>query len=349
MSTAAAKQSEELKQHAKDQEWWWVAEKSRSKRLDYLRKAVWKKGAIGGAYNPGIKIDIERPLLFTEAWKENDRDPQMLRKAKALANVLENKTIFITDHAQLVGYAGGLPNSLQWCVEGASMVNEEVYNEAGVIPEPQEESLKTIAELTDYWGGKTSIDRLGRVLDPEDLVKFMSGVIGWGTPTSAYGYAGKDYEYILTGKRGFEDIINEIDGHMDAAEKKTSGNPGPDLLPLYDKMLNWEAMQIILEACIKHSERYARLARIIAENFESDPKRKEELLRISETCEQVPAKTPRNLQESFQLGHFIQIFTRHEAFEGAMPCRPDYYHGPYYDKDVNIDKRLTKEEALDLV
>ncbi|MFZ2633635.1 MAG: pyruvate formate lyase family protein, partial [Desulfosalsimonadaceae bacterium] len=95
--------------------------------------------------------------------------------------------------------------------------------------------------------------------------------------------------------------------------------------------------------------RYARLARIIAENFESDPKRKEELLRISETCEQVPAKTPRNLQESFQLGHFIQILTRHEAFEGAMPCRPDYYHGPYYDKDVNIDKRLTKEEALDLV
>ncbi|MFZ2634649.1 MAG: pyruvate formate lyase family protein, partial [Desulfosalsimonadaceae bacterium] len=50
------------------------------------------------------------------------------------------------------------------------------------------------------------------------------------------------------------------------------------------------------EACIILAERYARLARIIAENFESDPKRKEELLRISETCEQVPAKTPRNLQ-----------------------------------------------------
>ena len=349
MAKLATKQSEELEEHEKAQEWWWVAEQLRSNRLDYLRKAVWKKGAIGGAYNPGIKIDIECPTLLTEGWKENDRDPQMLRKAKALANVLEKKTIFITDHAQLVGYAGSLPNTLQWCVEGASVVNEEVYNEAGLTPEPQEESLKTIAELADYWGGKTAIDRLGRVLAPEDLVKFMSGVIGWGTPSSAYGYAGKDYEYILTGKRGFEDIIEEINNHLDEAEKRTSGNPGPDILPLYDKMLNWEAMQIVLEASINHAKRYARLARIIAENFESDPKRKEELLRISETCEQVPAKPPRNLQESFQLGHFIQILARHEAIEGAMPCRPDYYHGPYYDKDVNIDKRLTKEDALDLV
>jgi formate C-acetyltransferase/benzylsuccinate synthase len=346
MATVAAK---ELKKHDKDQEWWWVAEKTRSKRLDYLRKAVWKKGAIGGAYNPGIKIDLERPGLFTEAWKENDRDPQMLRKAKALANVLENKTIFITDHAQLVGYAGSLPNTLNWFVEGSSIVNEEVYNEPGIVPEPQEASLKTAAELTDYWGGKTAVDKLGRVLDPEDTVKFMSGVLGWGVPSSAYGYSGKDYEYILTGKRGFEDIIEELDGYMDAAEKKTSGNPGPDILPLYDKMLNWEAMQIILEACITLAERYARLARIIAENFETDPKRKEELMRISETCEQVPAKAPRNLQESFQMDHFIQTLARTEAYEGAWPARPDYYHGPFYDKDVNIEKRLTKEEALDLV
>ncbi|GAB6162499.1 hypothetical protein JCM12298_16580 [Desulfothermus naphthae] len=59
----------------KEQKWWFVAEKKRSKRLDYLRKAVWKKGAIGGNYNPGIKIDLERPILLTEAWKENEHDP----------------------------------------------------------------------------------------------------------------------------------------------------------------------------------------------------------------------------------------------------------------------------------
>ena len=226
---------------------------------------------------------------------------------------------------------------------------EELYNEPGIHEEPEEESLKKVAELCSKWAGEAAIDKLARLLDPEDAVKFMSGAIGWGTPTSAYGYSGKDYEYYMTGKRGFEDIIQEIDVRIEEAEEKTIGKPGPDILPLYKKIQNWDAMKLVLEAAIRYARRYARLARIVAENFESDPQRREELLRIAETCEQVPAKPPRNLQESLQLDHFVQVLVRFEAFEGAWPARPDYYHGPYYDKDVNVDKRLSKEEALDLV
>jgi len=346
----AALRKEDVVNMEKEGAWWWLAEKRRSSRLDYLRKAVWKKGALGGEYAPGIKANLERPILFTENWKENEHDPRMLRKAKALAHVLDNMTIFIIDHAQLVGYVGGdAPNKIEWYCEGASMINEEIYNEHGIIPEPEEESLKIMAEINDYWAGNTSIDKLSRLLDPEDAVKFLSGAIGWGTPSSAYGYAGKNYEYWLTGERGFEDIIAEIDRKIAEAEEKTTGTPGPDILPLYDKLQNWDAMKLILEAAIRYARRYARLARIVAENFEADPKRKEELLRVAETCERVPAKPQRNLQESFQYDHFVQVINYIEAYPGSWPARPDYYHGPWYDKDVNIDKRLTKEEAMDLV
>ena len=347
----SAQFQKQIEEFEKKQEWWWAAEKQRSQRLDYLRKAVWKKGAIGGNYNPGIKIDMELATLFTDTYFSDDakHDEQMMRKAKALAHVLDNIPIFITDRAQLVGYVGSAPHTIAWRVDGASMVNEEVYNEPGIHEEPEDESLKKVAELCGKWAGEAAIDKLARLLDPEDAVKFMSGAIGWGTPTSAFGYSGKDYEYFMTGKRGFEDIIKEIDANLEAAEEKTIGVPGPDLLPLYKKIQNWDAMKLVLEAAIRFANRYARLARIVAENFESDPQRKEELLRIAETCEQVPARPPRNLQESLQLDHFVQVLVRFEAYEGAWPARPDYYHGPYYDKDVNIEKRLTKEEALDLV
>ncbi|MDY6934630.1 MAG: hypothetical protein SVZ03_10475 [Spirochaetota bacterium] len=77
-----------------NREWWWVAEKRRSKRLDYLRKAVWKKGAVGGIYSPGVKIDLERAGLFTKSWKETEDEPIMMRRAKAVANVLDNIIIF---------------------------------------------------------------------------------------------------------------------------------------------------------------------------------------------------------------------------------------------------------------
>ncbi|HLE56298.1 MAG TPA: pyruvate formate lyase family protein, partial [Rhodothermia bacterium] len=259
-------------------------------------------------------------------------------------------TIFITDQAQLVGYVGSGPHKMIWRIDGASMLNKEIYNEPGIHEEPEEESLKKTAELISKWAGEAAVDKLAKLLDPEDAVKFMSGAIGWGTPSSAAAtYSTKDYEYFMTGKRGFEEIIQEIDARIADAEEKTTGLPGPEILPLYSKIQNWEAMKLILEAAIRYANRYARLARIVAENFESDPKRKEELLRVAETCERVPAKTPRTLQESFQLDHFVQVINRIEAQEGAWPARPDYYHGPYYDKDVNVDKRLTKEQALDLV
>ncbi|MEZ4602923.1 MAG: pyruvate formate lyase family protein [Desulfobacterales bacterium] len=86
------------------------------------------------------------------------------------------------------------------------------------------------------------------------------------------------------------------------------------------------------------------MARINAENLEDDPSEKKNP-EIAETCERVPAKLLRTLQESFQYDIFIQMMSRTEA-TGAWPARPDYYHGPYYDKDVNINKTLTKEESL---
>ncbi|MDD5524589.1 MAG: pyruvate formate lyase family protein [Smithella sp.] len=341
-----------IKELEKNQEWWRVAEQKRSKRLDYLRKAVWKKGAVGGLYAPGIKVDLERAGLFTEGYFANLNDPGMVRHAKAVANVLDNIPIFITDQAQLVGYVGSAPHTISWLIEGGSLLNEEVYNEPGIAPEPEAESLKKMAAMMDKWNGYSVQDRfIPYVLSfaAEEGVKLLSGAVGWGLPISISGYNGKDYEYILTAKRGFEDIIAEIDRRQEDMKDKARKKAGPEYLHVGSRMMNWEGMKIALQAVIRYANRYARLAKIVAENYETDPKRREELLRIAETCERVPAKPQRNLQESLQFDHFLQVVERFESGGGAWPSRPDYYHGSWYDKDVNIDKRLTKEEALDLV
>lgn len=341
-----------IKELEEKQEWWWVAEKKRSARLDYLRKAMWKKGAIGGLYPQGLYVDLERPVLQTEKAKELERspDPYVMKFAQILAHVLDNKTIFITDHAQLVGYLGSAPNMISWDPTLAAVLNHEVVNDPTCLPEPLEESLKIISEVADYWAGKSDLDKIMPYLDLDDAMKVLSGAIGWGVPLSRGGYSGKDYEYIMTGTHAFEDIIEDLDRRIDEADAKAH-EPGAskEISDLYDKINMWEAMKIALEAGIRHAKRHARLARIIAEHFETDNDRREELLKIAETCERVPAKPPRILQESLQYDLFIQLFSRNEAIEGAWPARPDYYHGPYYEKEVDIDRTLTKEEALDLV
>lgn len=343
--------AETLKEFEQKQEWWWAAEKKRSRRLDYLRKAMWKKGAIGGLYPAGLYIDLERPVMQTEKAKELEYspDPYVIKFAKILAHVLDNKTIFITDHSQLVGYLGSLPNMITWDPTLAAILNHEVVNDPTSIPEPMDESLKIISEVTGYWAGKSDLDKILPHMDLDDAMKVLSGAVGWGVPLSRGGYSGKDYEYIMTGVRAFEDIIAELDRKIDEADEKAH-EPGAtrEICDLYDKMNMWEAMKITLEAGIRYGKRYARLAKIIAENFEADNDRRQELLQIAEVCERVPAKPPRTLQESLQYDLFIQLFSRNEAIEGAWPARPDYYHGPYYERDVNIEKTLTKEDALDL-
>jgi benzylsuccinate synthase len=65
----------ELQELEEKQEWWWLAEKKRSKRLDYLRKAVWKKGASGGKPISELKLDLEPAWLQIELSKKHKNEP----------------------------------------------------------------------------------------------------------------------------------------------------------------------------------------------------------------------------------------------------------------------------------
>ncbi|MDY6844639.1 MAG: pyruvate formate lyase family protein, partial [Thermodesulfobacteriota bacterium] len=343
--------TEELRTEAQDfaenQQWWWLAEKKRSDRLNHLRKAIWQKGAKGTAYLPGVKVDLESPVLLTEADKEMGTEQLIIRRAKTMAHVWDNLTIFIMDQSQIVGYRGNAPHTIYWRPDGSFLNNEDVYNDRTSIPDPEEESLRLIREINEYWNPKTHGAQIYKMLSPEDVMKNMTGFIGWGGALPL-GYSTKQYGYFLS--KGFNGIMAEIDQKIaEAQEKLYQGVPEPEDYVYYEKLEVWTAMKIMLEAAIRYARRYSRLAKIIAEHFETDPVRKKELLRISETCSKVPAHPPEHFWESLQFDHFIQILVRFEAGEGAWPARPDYFHWPYYEKDVIKDKTITREEAIDLV
>ena len=238
-----------IKELEKNQKWWWVAEKKRSKRLDYLRKAIWKKGAIGGIYPIGLNIDLEQARMHTEKARELEfaPDPYVVKFAKMLAHYLDNKTIFITDKAQLVGYMGSLPNTISWNPSIASILNYEVINDSSAIPEPIDASLKIINDVAVYWSGKSDLDKILPHMDLDDMTKVLSGAIGWGAPLSRGGYSNKDYEYIMTGQRAFLDVIAELDRQIDEADAKVhTQGATTEMSDLYDKMNMWEAMKITL-------------------------------------------------------------------------------------------------------
>ncbi|MDY6845448.1 MAG: pyruvate formate lyase family protein, partial [Thermodesulfobacteriota bacterium] len=344
MAGKETKTKEEQKLKEK-QQWWWLAEKERSPRLDYLRKAVWDKGAKGVGYLPGVKVELERSLLYTEGYRANENDPEIIRRAKALANVFDNITIFIVDNSQVVGYRGSSPNNLMWYSEREFRQNESVYNDRTLIPEPEEESLRIIREINDYWGPRTDASRMLSILPPEDVMKIATGFIVWGSPLPSYSTI--QYEYLL--KNGFNGLIREIDKKIaEAHEKLYKGVPNPEDYVYYEKLDTWNGMKIALEAAIRYARRHSKLARVIAENFETDPERKKELLRISGTCSKVPAEPPEHLWESIQFDWFVWMMGNYEK-GSTWPHRPDYFHFPYYERDVMKEKNITRDEAIDLL
>ena len=49
------------------------------------------------------ELCIERMRYFTEIYKKHPDDPEIIKRAKAIAHTLENMTIFIRDDELLVG------------------------------------------------------------------------------------------------------------------------------------------------------------------------------------------------------------------------------------------------------
>ncbi len=345
MASVSEKETQEL---LEKREYWKWAEKTRSPRIDYLRKAVWSKATKGSSYLPGIKADTELIYRTTKVFKEADpMEPWVLTKAAALDSVFADTPIFIIDQSRIVGYNGSAPHKIQWIPWASYMGNEDIFNDrAGYIDEKDRPWLK---EALDYWKPRTLLAKAEKYLTNKERMVSAMGFTLWGNRAlSNFDYVTLQPDWMY--KYGLEGIVGQIDENLGAALKKLhEGAPdGAEAFELLPKIDQWKAMRTSLLAVIKWAKRYSRLARIIAENFTADSKRKEELLRIAETCEKVPARPPEHFWEVIQFDHFTNLAYRFErGATGAWPCRFDYHQWEYYKKDVIDEKNMTREEAVE--
>lgn len=145
-----------------------------------------------------------------------------------------------------------------------------------------------------------------------------------------------DYELLLS--MGVDGILSLIDAYLDGAEGK--------------KREFYLSVRSALLAVLTHSDNYSNYARTLAERETSD-KRREELLRISETCARVPRYPARTFWEALQSIHFISYCLsmnplRYFSMQQFQLGRPDRYLYPYYERDI-AEGRLTTQEAQLLI
>ena len=298
-------------------------------------------------------VDVERAKYFTESMRETEGELLTLRWAKALRNVAEKITVWITPDQLLAGRVGKLGRYGILYPE----IDGDFYREVLADLEHRDKSpfqiskedIRTVMEdIAPYWEGKTYHEHLNRVL-PADIrtvtyhderglkSKFVV------SETSSYRSALQwvpDYEKVIT--RGMLAIQQDARDRMATLDLNNS-------VDLWEKKPFLEAMIIVCDAIMIWARRHADLARDMAAR-EEDPRRKQELLEIAEICDRVPALPARTFREAVQSQWFVQMFSRLEQKASAIISngRMDQYLYPFYKKDIE-EGRLTREQAKELL
>ncbi|HEY43828.1 MAG TPA: glycyl radical protein [Anaerolineae bacterium] len=285
----------------------------------------------------------ERAAIITEAYKETEGLPMILRRAKALNRILSEMSIYIEDDQLIVGNQASrgraapiFPEySIEWIIEELDTFDKRP-GDVFAISNRTKESLKSIHA---YWKGKTHQDEVSRTMTPTNELAERQGVIHrGGISMSGDGHIIPNHKKILTKGLGW---------YIDEAEKKLSELDKSDPTAESKKEF-YQAAVIALNASIKFAKRYADEARKRAVE-EKDARRRQELETIAHICDRIPENAPTSFHEALQMVYFCHLIMMIESNGHSFSFgRFDQYMCPFYQADIEEGK-LGQEEALELL
>jgi formate C-acetyltransferase len=306
------------------------------KAVRNVRRGDQAEEAQRGMYRPGIKLDLQRSRYLTESYRRTDGMPMVLRRALAIENVLKNMDIYIQKWERIVGSSCSIPEGLYFGIDMNWRSVKRIisgHEGRGLLDDT---GRKELAELAEYWKGKSMSDRQQEMFTG-DILKYWKyeGTFIW-THWSELGIP--NYEKIF--KVGLRGLIDETEGRLAAIDREVPAD-------YIEQKEFLQSVLISLRALISFARRYASLARDMASRSE-DPADRRRLEEISTTCERVPEHPPRTLLEALQSFFFIHIGRYIEYSTLGIGVRFDKIFGPYYDADSKED-RITRDEALELL
>ena len=308
-----------------------------TKRLSKLRENFLKQVP---------SITTHRARAITKIAKENPGMPKILQRAKAFRYCCETAPLVIQDNELIVGSPCGAPRTgafspdiaWRWLENEIDTINDRPQDPFFI----SEEDKKIIREeIIPFWKGK-SVDEYCESQYREAGVWEISGE-SFVSDCSYHAINGggdscPGYDVILM-KKGMKDIQYEAKEHL---ENLDYDNP-EDL----EKIYFYKSVIETTEGVMTYAKRLSKYAADLAAK-EADPKRKEELMKISEVNAKVPANKPSTFWEAIQAVWTIESLLPVEENQTGMSLgRVDQYMYPFYKADIEEGK-MTEFEAFEL-
>jgi formate C-acetyltransferase len=289
-------------------------------------------------------VCAERGLLVTEAYEMYAPDPPVLRRAKALAHVLDHMTVRIDDDELIVGNQASAPRAAPLFPEYAvdflvDEIDDFPHRRADVYTVSDEARQAILGKIGPYWRGKTLYDR-AKAMRPSEVnqAEQIGAIAGRGNISSGDGHIIMNIPKVL--REGLAGIVEEVR----AAREQVSPYDAAE----FHKRAFFEGATIALQAAIRFANRYAAEAERQAAGA-SDALRKSELLQIAEVCRRVPAAPARTFHEAVQSAWFVHLVSQIESNGHSFSLgRFDQYTYPFYRASLETGA-VTSEQAQELL
>ena len=318
-----------------------------NKRIEKLKEKI----------NPETyPLCVEKVQLITESMKQTEGEALIVRRARAFAHYLDNRTIFIQDSELIVGNLASKPMGLE--ADAPTWPDDELdqFSDAGMII--SEDEKKVLRSMDDFWKGKGKLfwERAGQFYDDERLWPFLqAGVmvppiasksegLGYGAAGGGWGLGlgfclnVVNYEMVLN--LGMKKIIENAEQELRNVRLTT--------VDAFKKVDFLKATIISHKAVIRIAKRFGDLAEAMSEK-EKDANRAKELMEIARICRTVPENPANSFREALQCCFFLWAILVGGPQAGTTSFgRFDQYMFPFYKKDIEAGG-ITRDEAIELL
>lgn len=309
---------------------------SREERTEFLNSRM-------RTVKPSICTD--RAKIVTQSYENSIGESAVIRRAKALKQTLEEMHIFIDEEELIVGNHGSRPRSAPIYPEFGSLSKKELdmmpTRQVDTLQITDEDKAFLLEQIYPKWVNHNTGDIAKHYINSDDM-KVLSSPNRVFDPLSrtrsGFGHYIPNIQYVLN--NGFERIEKDALRYLADLDEETY-----DYL---EKKNFYQAILIVIDGIKAYGKRFSDLAKKMAIS-ESNERRKEELLLISENCINVPYKPSKSFYEALQ-SYWFTIMIDYISQNGSAISagRFDQYMEPYYQSDINSGK-IVREEAREML
>ncbi|MDT8394229.1 MAG: glycyl radical protein [Bacteroidales bacterium] len=291
-------------------------------------------------------ISAERARLITEFYLKDfhNEAPVPVKRARALSYILDNKKIYIGEGELIVGERGPEPKATptypEICLHTAADL--DILQKRKKVAFSSSKKTRTILTtfVASHWKGRSMRERIFNEMSTEWKDCYEAGIFTEFLEQRAPGHTVLDDKIY---RMGMLDFKNKIRKSID--DLNFFNDP-----EAFDKKQELLAMDIVADALIRYSLRYADALAALAYE-EKDDKRKAELLEMERNCRHIPANPPQNFWQALQYYWFVHlaVITELNPWDSFNPGRLDQHLLPFYEEGCRLQGAGFRESAKEML